>query len=117
VDVAPPPAPDEHIGDVTIFTPLSRRLEMGIFVPFIDSLNPGKSSFGDVTIVPRIMLSENKDLGVTSGLAIRTPTGDTSTGNGQTRVDPFVAVWADLGHAWQLRSGLDVNVVACMNGK
>ena len=104
-------APNEHLGTVTLFTPLSRRLELGVVVPFIDAFNPGQTSFGDVTVIPRFMLSETRDLGVTTGLAIRTPTGDTDTGNGQTRVDPFVAVWADLGHAWQLRSGFDVNVV------
>jgi hypothetical protein len=103
-------SPDEHIGDVNIFTPLSRRLELATFVPFVDSLNPGKSGFGDVTIVPTVMLIENKDLGVTSGLSIRTPTGERSTNNGRTDLDPFVALWADLGHAWQLRGGLDVDV-------
>ena len=103
--------PNEHLGAVTVFSPLSRRLELGITVPFIDALNPGQTSFGDLTVTPRLMLSETRDLGVTTGVAIRTSTGDTDTGNGQTRVDPFVAVWADLGHAWQLRSGFDVNVV------
>ncbi len=62
--------PDEHIGETLLFLPLSRRLEMVIFVPFVDSLVPGSSSFGDVLGVGRVMLHETKDLGVTSGMTI-----------------------------------------------
>jgi hypothetical protein len=103
-------SPDEHIGENILWTPLSRRFELGIITPFVDSLDPGKSSFGDMIISSRVMLIEDKDLGVTSGMTVRTPTGETSTGNGRTDLDPFAEVWADIGNAWQLRGGLDVDV-------
>jgi hypothetical protein len=103
-------APDEHIGESLLFLPLSRRLEGSIFVPYVDSLDPGSTSFGDIFVAARVMLIENKDLGVTSGMTVRTPTGNKYTNNGRTDLDPFAEVWADIGNAWQVRGGLDVDV-------
>jgi hypothetical protein len=103
-------SPNEHVGESILFLPLSRRLEVSIFVPYVDSLVPGPSSFGDILAAARIMLIETKDLGVTSGITVRTPTGSTSTNNGRTDVDPFMELWADIGGAWQVRAGVDLDV-------
>jgi hypothetical protein len=102
--------PDEHIGEALLFLPLSRRLEVVIFVPFADSLVPGPSSFGDLLVAGRAMLIETQDLGVTAGLTVRTPTGSTSTSNGRTFTDPFAELWTDIGGGWEVRAGIDVNV-------
>lgn len=105
--------PDEHVGAITLFTPLSRRLEIGINVPFLDSVDfatGSQTSFGDVRIVPRVMLLEDKDTSVSAGVIIRTPTGETRTGNGLTAIDPFIVLWSDLGQKWQARAGLDLTV-------
>jgi hypothetical protein len=50
---------DEYIGASTLFIPLNRRLQIGVSVPFVDSLQgtdvlPSETSFGDVIITPQL---------------------------------------------------------------
>ena len=106
---------DEYIGAVSLFVPLNRRLQIGVTMPFIDSLQrgsglPTENSFGDVVVAPQLMLEETETRSVSAIVAIRTPTGQTSTGNGKTIVTPTLAVWQDLPDAWQVRGGMGVDV-------
>jgi hypothetical protein len=105
---------DEYIGAVTLFTPLNRRLQLGLSVPFVDSLQstnvlPSATSFGDLTITPQLMLDETKTRSVSALLAIRTPTGESKTGNGKTILTPSFAFWQDLPAHWQLRGGIGMD--------
>src|ERR1700751_5609531 len=54
---------DEYEGAASLFVPLNRRLQIGLFVPFVDSLQhpgslPSETSFGDVVVTPQLMLEE-----------------------------------------------------------
>ena len=56
---------DEFIGAATLFVPLNRRFQIGLTVPFVDSLQstdvlPSATSFGDVVITPQLMLDQTE---------------------------------------------------------
>ena len=115
------PSGTRDIGTATIFAPLSRRLELNIAIPFVDyhpidkssvsSPGGGKSAtsyratFGDITITPQVMLSETKNTSIMSVLAIRTPTGPLSGGNGGTSIGPQLQFWQGLPDRWVIRGG------------
>jgi len=105
---------DEYIGASSLFIPLNRRLQIGLSVPFVDSLQgtdvlPSETSFGDLVITPQLMLDETENRSVSALLAIRTPTGETKTGNGKTILTPTLALWQDLPAHWQLRGGIGMD--------
>jgi hypothetical protein len=102
---------DEYVGATSLFVPLNRRFQLGVFVPFVDSLQgagtlPSATSFGDVVITPQVMLEETETLSLSALLAIRTPTGETKTNNDKTILTPSLALWQDLPAGWQLRGGI-----------
>lgn len=102
---------DEYVGATNLFVPLNRRFQLGVFVPFVDSLQgagtlPSATSFGDVVITPQVMLEETETLSLSALLAIRTPTGETKTHNDKTILTPSLALWQDLPAGWQLRGGV-----------
>jgi len=101
--------PNENLGSAIIFTPLSRRLEFSIVVPYANSINsdPHESAFGDLQLRARVMLYETQDVSFAGGIMVEAPTGTAAIGQGQTAVDPFLALWADLGNAIQVRAGID----------
>ena len=109
-----PGGQDLHEGQLSIQTPLSRRLWLGIDVPFVESLQGGRgpstSHFGDVSITPKFMLYESKDFSLSTGLTVRTPTGTEITGGDRTTLLPFVAFWTDLGRGVSLRGGTGVDI-------
>ena len=105
---------DEYIGASSLFIPLNRRLQIGLSLPFVDSLQgtdvlPSETSFGDLVITPQLMLDETETRSVSALLAIRTPTGETKTGNGKTILTPTLALWQDLPAHWQLRGGIGMD--------
>ena len=105
---------NEYVGSTALFVPLSRRLQIGLLVPFVDSLQgndtlPSATSFGDVIVQPRLMLDETETRSLSGFLSIRTPTGETKTGNGETILSPTVALWQDMPAHWQLRGGLGMD--------
>ena len=105
---------DEYQGAASLFVPLNRRLQIGLFVPFVDSLQsagtkPSATSFGDVVITPQVMLEETETLSLSALFAIRTPTGETKTINDKTILTPSLAVWQDLPAHWQWRGGLGMD--------
>jgi Putative MetA-pathway of phenol degradation len=122
------PSGNRDIGTWSIFAPLSRRLEMFISIPFVDYhavansppaaggqgvLNPHdrsptyshQATFGDITITPQVMLSETKNTSIMSILAIRTPTGSLSAGDGKTSIGPQIQFWQGLPNRWVVRGG------------
>ncbi|MBV8452609.1 MAG: hypothetical protein JOZ29_10095 [Deltaproteobacteria bacterium] len=105
---------DRYEGAASLFVPLNRRLQIGLFVPFVDSLQstgtlPSATSFGDVVITPQVMLEETETLSLSALLAIRTPTGEAKTINDKTILTPSLAVWQDLPAGWQWRGGLGMD--------
>jgi len=62
---------DEYIGAATLFVPLNRRVQLGLTVPFVDSLQsndalPSETSFGDLVITPQLMLDETETRSVSA---------------------------------------------------
>ena len=111
---------DEFIGAATLFVPLNRRLQISMTVPFLDSLQstdvlPSATSFGDVIVTPQLMLDQTETRDISLLLAIRTPTGQTRTGNGKTIVSPTLALWQDLPDGWQLRGGIGMDIATHTN--
>jgi hypothetical protein len=101
---------DEYEGAASLFVPLNRRLQIGLFVPFVDSLQgnstlPSATSFGDVVITTQVMLEETETLSLSALFAIRTPTGETRTVNNLTYLTSSLAIWQDLPAGWQWRGG------------
>ena len=107
-----------YLGDYTIFTPVSRRFQLRFDVPFVDSNRAGqtdtyRSSFGDVVVYPRVMLSESRDFTQVLSLAVRTPTGTTKTGDGQATLSPQYEFWyGGLPDDWAIRGSTGLVVPA-----
>lgn len=109
---------DIYGGDYFLFTPLSRRFEVGWFVPFVfsgpDAARPSGSGnwtdFGDLTIAPRVLLAEDRRYTVTGNLFVRTPTGDARNGNGAASLSPDVEFWTNPAGRWVVRGGLGATV-------
>jgi hypothetical protein len=100
---------NRYLGTYSIFLPFSRRFEVHFAVPFVVS-NGTKyttygytSRFGDFAITPRFMLSETAATSQTFALAIRTPTGSTSTANGIMSLTPRYEFWTNPVGAWVAR--------------
>jgi hypothetical protein len=130
---------NRDIGTFTIFAPLSRRLELNISIPFVDyhpvqnspvssvgrsgsiprSINPGysyRSTIDDLTITPQVSLSETKNTSIMSILAIRTPTGSLSAGNGGTSLGPQFQFWQGLPNRWVVRGGAGPTIPVTSTG-
>jgi hypothetical protein len=78
---------NEHQGLFAVESPLNRRLMVGVYPVFLDSIQGAgrnDTSFGDVIISPKVMLNESEDLSVLAGLNIRVPTGEAVTAGDKT---------------------------------
>ena len=87
-----------YLGSFTIFTPISQRFQFLFSVPFIQSDKGGLSNtyhgnFGDFAVSPRFLLSETQDFSQVVECIVRTPTGSTVNGNGQTTLTPQYDFW------------------------
>jgi hypothetical protein len=107
------PDGDVHRGLFQYQTPISRRMWIGLDVPFVVALdgNTGandETDFGDLDITPRVMLHETQDLSVSAGVGVRIPTGEAETGGDVTALFPQVQFWADVGHAVSVRGKFGV---------
>jgi hypothetical protein len=102
---------DDYIGASSSFVPLNRRFQIGLFVPFVDSIQSNRSvtSFGDVVVTPQVMLEETETLELSALLGIRTPTGETKTGNEKSILTPTLAIWQDLPAGWQWPGGVSTD--------
>ena len=103
---------NRYQGNYTIFLPLSRRFEVALDLPFVVSngtMNPGRgytSQVGDLSIIPRVMLSESEGLTQSLSLGIRTPTGSAAVGQGHMELLPRYEFWANPFGAWVLRGSV-----------
>jgi Putative MetA-pathway of phenol degradation len=121
---------NRDIGTWSIFAPLSRRLELYISVPFVDyhrvadpvagsgaasplnrssaasSTSSYKATFGDISFTPQVLLHETVNTSIMSVLTVRTPTGSTAAGNGDTAIGPQIQFWQGLPNRWVIRGGV-----------
>ena len=124
-----PPKGNAYLGAYTIFTPLSRRLDLITHVPFVLRNNAASglpivggpnqqavttpeshTGFGDITFTPRVLLHETKDFSFTGELAVTTPTGDQPLAGKTTFLTPAVAFWNNFAGGWVIRGGLGVAI-------
>ena len=126
------PKGNAYFGSYTLLTPLSRRLELIINVPFIlrnnavsglPLLNPSNptvpttksfSGFGDISFTPRFLLHETKDFSFTAEMAVVTPTGTQPLAGNTTTLVPAFGVWNNFAGGWVIRGGLGLGIP--MNG-
>jgi len=106
---------DTHVGIYQYQTPLSRRLWVGIDVPFVVAVDgdggaANAEDFGDIVVIPKIKLYDRRDMSVTAEVGIQIPTGTDVTGGDRTALNPRINVWTDIGCGWSLRGGVGVNV-------
>ena len=87
-----------HLGLFQFETPLSRRLWLGVDVPFVVGIDgdhgaADAADFGDIQISPRVMLQETQDMSISAQLGIRIPTGESETGGDLTALFPYLNYW------------------------
>jgi hypothetical protein len=117
------PRGNAYLGAYTIFTPLSRRLNLITNIPFIvrnsassglPIINPtgapapafmSQSTFGDISFTPRILLHETKDFSLTAETAVLVPTGNQPL-EGKTALTPAIAFWSNFAGRWVIRGGV-----------
>jgi len=115
------PKGNAYLGAYTIFTPLSRRLDLIINVPFavrnsassgLPFINPtgqptfkSQSTFGDLSFTPRVLLHETKDFSLTTETAVLVPTGGQPL-EGKTELIPNVSFWNNFAGRWVIRGGV-----------
>ena len=118
-----------HLGQFTLYTPLSRRLMLITNTPFVranDNLGTGpnrpqrrgggrgrvpegEAGPGDVTLTPRVMLIDTRDFSMVAQTSVRVPTGQTST-EGQTILTPALQFWSNPFGRLTVRGGAGVDV-------
>jgi hypothetical protein len=117
------PKSNAYLGAYTLYTPLSRRLLLITYIPFIERNGVGSGSpittgpsglntprtgtrnqitFGDLTFTPRLMLHETQDFSLTSEVAVTVPTGNQPVA-GKTALTPAVAFWNNFAGRWAIR--------------
>lgn len=107
---------NEYTGVFGMFTPFSRRFEIGWAFPFVQSapnaLGTGPTDYwtgaGDLTIIPRFLLAEDKRYTISTNLFVRVPTGNARIGNNVTSLSPDIEFWANPFSGWVVRGGLGV---------
>jgi hypothetical protein len=114
---------DSFLGGFTIFTPLSRRLDLITNIPFVIRNRPfsglptvnsnpttgapsrNHSAFGDISFTPRFLLHETQDFSLTADLTVITPTG-TRPLAGNTSLTPTIGFWNNFAGGWVIRGGV-----------
>jgi hypothetical protein len=117
------PKGNAYLGAYTIFTPLSRRLDLIFNVPFVirnsagsglPIINPtgqplpvfrSQTTFGDMSFTPRVLLHESKDFSLTAETAVLVPTGRLPL-EGKTALVPNISFWNNFAGRWVIRGGI-----------
>ncbi len=100
---------DDYAGGLTTYTPLNRRFQVRWDLPFVVSDEQAgghrETSFGDIQITPRFMLSESQNFSQSIDLTFRTPTGSDSTGTDVGAFSPWYNFWYNPVGGLVLRGG------------
>lgn len=87
--------------------PLSRRLWVGVELPFYRSVSVdgfgSRSGVGDATITTQVMLAETRNLSLNAGVGFQVPIGDNDIGGGVFAAQPQLNLWTDLGSGFSFR--------------
>ena len=107
-------ADEAHQANFRFNTPLTKRLWVGVDVPFLVHVQgdeDDESDFGDASITIKKMYHETDDVSLSTGLGVRLPTGEEETGGDLFALFPHVAVWTDVGNGWSLRGGVGIEIL------
>jgi hypothetical protein len=117
------PRGNAYLGSYTFMTPLNRRLELIVNIPFVlrnnaesglPIINPpgpavttsqSHTGFGDISFTPRVLLHETKDVSLTAELAVLTPTGHPPLAR-RSALTPAVGFWTNFPGGWVIRGGV-----------
>jgi hypothetical protein len=117
------PKGNAYLGAYTLYTPLSRRLELITNIPFvvrnsassgqpiINPTNPSAptfkshTTFGDMSFTPRVLLHETQDFSLTAEVAVLVPTGRQPL-EGKTALVPAFGFWNNFAGGWVIRGGV-----------
>ena len=103
-----------YTGAVTLYTPLSRRLEMRYDLPMITSSKGSTDDYhtaaGDIVLSPRVILSETQDFTQSMGVSFRAPTGDEINGNGIAAIVPDYEFWSNPWQGLVVRGGASMGI-------
>jgi hypothetical protein len=115
-----------YLGAYTLYTPLSRRLELITNVPFylrnnvegglpvngpseqMGTMAQDQTGFGDVSFTPRVLLHETQDFSLTAEVAVTVPTGTQPLAGNRTTLVPNVSFWNNIAGGWVVRGGASV---------
>jgi hypothetical protein len=100
----------EHETEFELEWAFTKRLGIIVEVPYIfeDEENVGsEKGFGDLTIVPRVLLIDTDRFMLTGQIETGLPTGSSAFG-GETSIAPGIATWNDLGNWFTLNTNLAV---------
>jgi len=101
----------QNTGLLQLYLPFNRRFEIRTDIPMVVS-NRGvtsansMSNFGDFVIVPRVILSETRNVTQSFNVAFRTPTGNTFNTNGVAAVTPTYEFWSNWWRGLVVRGGV-----------
>ena len=106
---------NEYFASYNLFLPLNQRLELLVVVPFIASNKTSPTghyvgNFGDLTIVSRFRLIEQRNFSMVAFVSERIPTGKTVNGNDINFVSPSLEFWWNFAPKWVLRGGTGINI-------
>ncbi len=103
----------EHESELELEWAFTERLGLIVEVPYIWEDEEGvatSSGFGDLAIVPRVLLVDNECFLLTAQMEMVLPTGSSRFG-GETAIAPGIAMWNDLGNWWTLNTNFAVEHV------
>lgn len=93
---------DRHQVLARFHHPLSRRLWVGLEVPFFQQSGSVRD-FGDITLTTQVMLHETRNVSINAGVGWRLPTGSVALGNQVFAAQPQINFWSDIGSGFSLR--------------
>ena len=96
---------DNYAGGLTAYTPLNRRFQLRWDVPFVTS-TPTGTTWGDLQVTPRLLLSETRNFTHSLDVTVRIPTGDKDVGSGIGAVSPVWNFWYNPWSGLVLRGGV-----------
>ena len=96
---------DNYLAGLTAYTPLNRRFQLRWDVPFVTS-GPDGTTWGDLQITPRLLLSESRNFTHSLDVTVRMPTGDKDLGAGIGAVSPVWNFWYNPWSGLVLRGGV-----------
>ena len=87
---------DRHVGTFRLQLPVSSRAWVGLTLPAVHTSNT--SNLGDISITPKLMLHETRDVSISTGIGLQLPTGKKAAGGDTLSVLPHLALWTDIGN-------------------